>query len=609
MSKVDEELTRRFQGAERPVEVDGLFDGLERRRARRERVRRVQIAALAVVVLLVTAAGFVALRGAFQPPSREPAGDATLSPPNGLIVFSRVGDDGHSHLFAADPDGTGVEQLTHGETDDTDPAISPDGRWITFARSAGGPHPDIVTISFDQPDAVPVEPRGSTGVASPDAVWSADGSMFVFREPGEGNPPRMALLTSAIEGDGSWPFFSAPGGDLAHPSWSPGSRFVFAILGPEGQRATGWDLATVSFDGTGFRPLLTGPGDQIAPAWSPDGSRIAFIHAGQEGQEIRTVAADTSDLQTLAIHPDANLEPDLAWAPNGSSLLVSDGDWIYRVDVSHESDPRSNLRQLVRGSTPAWQPIPYPTQPAASPEARPAGEAVSLGGEVYLCNAQKLARIDWYGDGTAGAAWTGTPGSPTQGCSSGSGQRYMVFVDLDGDGRQDGGTGYLATCLFCRPYATADFNGDGVLELVVLEEASSTPTYSLYGVGVPGSAIPTLYPVVALPPGAPAMGLDRTKPARLTLGGDEGFSGSIECDDTGGRTVLRYTWVRGAVDANTDLDVDVTWLRVSEDNREPFNDGRLAMSIERTDSFGVPRDPEPTGLISRRPACGVDWTP
>ena len=42
MSKVDDELTRRLQRAERPVDGDGVFEGLARRRSHRERVRRVQ---------------------------------------------------------------------------------------------------------------------------------------------------------------------------------------------------------------------------------------------------------------------------------------------------------------------------------------------------------------------------------------------------------------------------------------------------------------------------------------------------------------------------------------------------------------------------------------
>jgi type VI protein secretion system component VasF len=72
MSTVDDELTRRLQTAERPVDVDAVIEVLERRRSHRERVRRVQTALLAFVVLAATAGGFLFLRHALR--SRQAQG-------------------------------------------------------------------------------------------------------------------------------------------------------------------------------------------------------------------------------------------------------------------------------------------------------------------------------------------------------------------------------------------------------------------------------------------------------------------------------------------------------------------------------------------------------
>jgi hypothetical protein len=147
-----------------------------------------------------------------------------------------------------------------------------------------------------------------------------------------------------------------------------------------------------------------------------------------------------------------------------------------------------------------------------------------------------------------------------------------------------------------------DLNDDGVLELVVLEEASSTPTYSLYEVNRPGSErAPGVYPVFVVPPGAPAMNLDPNEPTRFMVGGDEGFSGSIACEDDGaGSPILRYTWVNGAVDADTELDVDVVRLQMGDDD---------VFHVRSVDGFSIPRGSEPPGLTSTEPACGVDFHP
>src|SRR5687768_18573024 len=111
MSKVDDELTRRLHGAERPVDGDGLFEGLERRRSHRERVRRVQTGLLAFAVLAATAGGFAILRDAFDAQPRN-AGQTPPLPANGEIVFVKQGDDSRLHIFAAQPDGFGERQIT-----------------------------------------------------------------------------------------------------------------------------------------------------------------------------------------------------------------------------------------------------------------------------------------------------------------------------------------------------------------------------------------------------------------------------------------------------------------------------------------------------------------
>jgi hypothetical protein len=305
----------------------------------------------------------------------------------------------------------------------------------------------------------------------------------------------------------------------------------------------------------------------------------------------------------LATAVEASLEPDLAWAPDGTALLVSDGDWIYRVDATPDGDPRENFVQLFRGFFPSWQPIPVGAerspQPSVSPSPELDGQDIGLG--VPMCDLQVLSGIDWDGTGIDGTAWTGAPVNEDGTCASAELAQHVVAVDRDGDGVAEAGSTSTTACLLCRPFATLDLNDDGVLELVVLEEASSTPTYSVFEVNRPGSErAEGVYPLIVIPPAAPEMDLDPNQRVRFTVGGDEGFSGGIECEDGSDGPTIRYTWVRGEVDADTDLAVDVTRLRFGEDG---------VFKVLSVDSFTVPRDPEPTDLISREPACGVDFHP
>ena len=600
MSKVDDELTRRFRGAEPPVDVDELFVGLERRREHHRRVRRIEVGALAVVVLLATVAGFALLSGIFGNRATD-VGNAAPLPANGEIVFSKRGDDGRFHIFAAQADGSGVRQLTHVETNDTDPAVSPDGRWITFVRETSDPLPDIVTVPLDDPDVEPVEPRFSAGAQSPEPAWSTDGSMIATAEFGHEDPEDDALMIDPVIGDRFAAYFSAPGGILAHPSWGPGSRIAFATLGPPGARDTGWDLGTVSIDGTRLQSVIAEDGDQTAPTWASDGSRIAFIQGGDHGDEIWTIRPDGTDRRLIATAIDDSFEPDLTWVADGSALLVSDGEWIYGVDATPEGDPFHNLVQIVRGASPAWRPIAEGSEPwivpsrAPSVAASPTPEGRDIGLELPMCDLEVLEHIDWDGTGVDGTAWTGATVDEDGSCRSAERRPHVVAVDRDGDGDAErGSTWTLGICLLCRPFDTVDFSDDGVRELVVLEEAASTPVYSVFEVSVNERA-PGVYPILVAPPGAPAMNLRPGEPLRLTVGGDEAFSGGVRC--IGREPVIEYTWANGGVDVTTDLEIDVARFVITPDGAE----------VRSVDEYSIPLDaPDP---IARGPQCGVNWYP
>jgi hypothetical protein len=142
-----------------------------------------------------------------------------------------------------------------------------------------------------------------------------------------------------------------------------------------------------------------------------------------------------------------------------------------------------------------------------------------------------------------------------------------VAADLDGDGSAEpGGMGFLEHCLFCRPFAATDLNADGVLELVVLEEASSTPSYSIYEASVPTSErSPGIYALFVAPPGYPAGGFPGGEPIRFSAGGDEGYSAAIDCEGYPEAPILVVAWSNYRVDGDDTEDVYVTRLRLGDD--------------------------------------------
>ena len=142
MSKVDDELTRRLRRAERPVDGDDLFEGLERRRSHRERVRRVQAGLLAFAVLAATLGGFAALSRAFREQPERPASPQPSGSPSPAIAGRDIGLGvamcDLEVLHGIDWDGTGIDGAAWtGAPVDEDGRVRPRPMCSTLSPSIG----------------------------------------------------------------------------------------------------------------------------------------------------------------------------------------------------------------------------------------------------------------------------------------------------------------------------------------------------------------------------------------------------------------------------------------------------------------------------------------
>jgi Tol biopolymer transport system component len=66
--------------------------------------------------------------------------EATFPGKNGRIAYASYDapfPKGDSEIYTINPDGSGKTQLTHNDTDDEDPAYSPDGKKIVYAGQDG----------------------------------------------------------------------------------------------------------------------------------------------------------------------------------------------------------------------------------------------------------------------------------------------------------------------------------------------------------------------------------------------------------------------------------------------------------------------------------------
>ena len=288
----------------------------------------------------------ISLAGASAAADLTPTADA-----GGTIVFTRDSDDA-THIYAVNPDGTSLTQLTNTSAGEYLPVPSPDGRFIAFhsddrvhsrvMNADGSGQRPLTGCSLVRPGAwspdsskVVCEVGDEEGLAVADVAsgtvtpltpsgryptWSPDGRTiaFVNRErlwavPAEAGAPRR-LGNRKID-------------EAAAPSWSPDSRRL-AYMAAAGTKYR-QDLFTIGADGSGERRLVQRISDFQTPQWSPEGSLIAFVkELPRYVSAVYTVRPDGTGLKRISVSSGGESSDHPAWSADGSSLLYT--RWRYR---------------------------------------------------------------------------------------------------------------------------------------------------------------------------------------------------------------------------------------------------------------------------------------
>jgi Tol biopolymer transport system component len=244
------------------------------------------------------------------------------------VVFQgiRPGADFPDHIdktqwevFAINPDGSGLTDLSRSGLDDVDPALSPDHRKVAFT-SFRDLSPGILVVNVDGTGLTRL-----TATLTPDnfLVWSPDGTRIAFIRG-------SALRVINADGTGE---LDLPIGKEVWPgpvSWSPDGRLIAIIAGSD---AWHQDIWAVHADGTGSTNLTSSLVPELEPAWSPDGTRLAFTRRTVVNQDLGLyyddvwlMNADGSGQRQLThtqysstAHTYGASAP--AWSPDGSVIL------------------------------------------------------------------------------------------------------------------------------------------------------------------------------------------------------------------------------------------------------------------------------------------------
>ncbi len=267
-------------------------------------------------------------------------GGAEVIAGTGRIAFS-TDRDGNDEVYAAFPDGAGLQNLTDDPSADWAPDWSPDSSQIAFVsdRSRG---PGTLRIYIMDADGSNVTQLTDVWEWNAAPEWSPDGTRIAFHATPQpdfsgnreiyvvdadgSNVTRLTNTTADIEDGG--------------PSWSPDGSQIAYYSG----QANAWQIWTMNVDGSD-KTQVTDDGEFSSfPFWSPDGSRLAFKSSHNGNTDVYTCRPDGSDRQRCTTH-SAHDTPT-AWSPDGAKILFhSDrsGNWdVYMMDADG-----SNMQPVI----------------------------------------------------------------------------------------------------------------------------------------------------------------------------------------------------------------------------------------------------------------------
>jgi Tol biopolymer transport system component len=195
-------------------------------------------------------------------------------------------------LFPAHAAATKFTRVTADTTRESDPAPSPDGRWLAYSSDRSGTQQIwVMPIGGGAPRQLTFEPESVT-VKDPDRpdtvrtiyvragtpTWSSDGKSVLFVSTRTG---RYNIYRVPLEGGKPAPVSSAPGNHRFGITSPGGDRIAFYSNRLEPGSMFGYQIYVMDAAGESpqklGRKLTNSNGSPGHPTWSPDGKWIAYV--------------------------------------------------------------------------------------------------------------------------------------------------------------------------------------------------------------------------------------------------------------------------------------------------------------------------------------------
>jgi serine/threonine protein kinase/dipeptidyl aminopeptidase/acylaminoacyl peptidase len=190
--------------------------------------------------------------------------DGTIWMPDGRIIYVSK-ESGNDDIWIMNADGSGQIQLTSGAGINSNPSVSPDGRFIIFTSTRDGA-PHIWRTDIDGANAKQL----TSGSGEDDAQFSSDGKWVVYTLFA-GKP---TLWRVSIEGGAPSPISEKT---LSAPAVSPDGRMIASVYWDEELNSPA-RIAVVPFEGGEIMKTFALPEAAWGNLrWTHDGTALTYV--------------------------------------------------------------------------------------------------------------------------------------------------------------------------------------------------------------------------------------------------------------------------------------------------------------------------------------------
>ena len=224
--------------------------------------------------------------------------------PDGENLAFISNQDGNAEVYLMPAEGGRPVRITAKEPSDSLGDWSPDGEWLAFSR---GGNEQERGLWLRNPDGVNLVHL--TTEEDYDPAWSPDGKHIVFARIFDGN--KDLYLASRLK-DGSWQDnveltrLTQHQEDDFEAAWSPAGDIIAFVSRRDGNA----EIYVMRDDGSKQLRLTTNEADDLDPVWSPDGSRMAFVSHLYGPGEIFVMDYDGGNQRRLTTNDAEDHSPD-----------------------------------------------------------------------------------------------------------------------------------------------------------------------------------------------------------------------------------------------------------------------------------------------------------